>query len=83
MESKITFYNEEIKKLDAKRVKAQFKSQRTLTSIKATAEKYLSEISKESHSAFDTLKDNLIHFIDKIEQDIKCYYELFLMAYLH
>lgn len=83
MEAKITFYNEELKKLDAKRVKAQFKSQRTLTSIKATAEKYLKEISQESHSAFDTLKDNLIHFIDKIEQDIKCYYELFLMAYLH
>lgn len=83
MEAKITFYNEELKKLDSKRVKAQFRSKRTLDSLKATAEKYLNEISKESHSAFDTLKDSLIRFIDKIEQDIKCYYELFLMAYLH
>lgn len=83
MEAKITFYNEELKKLDSQRVKAQFKSKKTLDSLKATAEKYLHEISKESHSAFDIVKDNLISFIVKIEEDIKCYYELFLMAYLH
>lgn len=81
MESKITFYNEEIKKLDAKRVKAQFKSQRTLTSIKATAEKYLKEVSQESHSAFEILKSNLISLIERVTEDLKSYYELFLVGY--
>lgn len=81
MEAKITFYTEEIKRLDSKRINAQFKSQRTLTSIKSTAEKYLHEISQESHSAFETLKSNLISLINKVEEDLKCYYELFLVGY--
>lgn len=83
MEAKITFYNEELRKLDSQRVQAQFKSKRTLDNLKAIAEKYLSEISKESHSAFDLLRANLISFIGKIEEDLRCYYELFLMAYLN
>lgn len=82
MEAKIAFYTEEIKRLDSKRINAQFKSQRTLTSIRSTAEKYLHEISsQESHSAFEILKSNLISLIERVTEDLKSYYELFLVGY--